>query len=134
MVDERVMDQLKSLGYLSSGGRSYELTGSGKDPKDAIAILRLIDQAESAETNLPEARRIDLLRQALAKDPIIHRCTTNWAAAWRRTPGTMKQCSCTRWLWRRGLRARAFIPALPICWFVAARRIAQSPNMRRQPR
>ncbi len=69
MVDERVMDQLKSLGYLSSGGRSYELTGSGKDPKDAIAILHLIDRAESAETNLPEAKRIDLLRQALVEDP-----------------------------------------------------------------
>ena len=36
MLDERVMDQLKSLGYLAgAGGRSYELTGTGMDPKDA---------------------------------------------------------------------------------------------------
>ena len=56
MLDQRVMDQLKSLGYLSgAGGRSYELTGTGKDPKDAVEILQLIDEAESAGTKLPEA-------------------------------------------------------------------------------
>lgn len=70
MVDERVMDQLKSLGYVSSaGGRSYELTGTGMDPKDAVEILRLIDEAESGGTSLPESRRMELLRRALAKDP-----------------------------------------------------------------
>ncbi len=69
MMDERVMDQLKSLGYLASaGGRSYNLTGTGMDPKDGVGILKLIDEAESAQVNLPEARRIELLRQALAKD------------------------------------------------------------------
>ena len=70
MLDQRVMDQLKSLGYLSgAGGRSYELTGTGIDPKDAVEILQLIDEAESAETNLPEPKRIELLQRALAKDP-----------------------------------------------------------------
>jgi arylsulfatase A-like enzyme/Tfp pilus assembly protein PilF len=70
MVDERVMDQLKSLGYLSAGtGRSYELTGTGTDPKDAVKILQLIDEAESGQANVPEAKRIQLLRQALAQDP-----------------------------------------------------------------
>jgi tetratricopeptide (TPR) repeat protein len=70
MLDERVMDQLKSLGYLSgAGGRSYELAGTGIDPKDAVGILQLIDEAESGETTLPEPKRIELLRQALAKDP-----------------------------------------------------------------
>jgi tetratricopeptide (TPR) repeat protein len=70
MLDERVMDQLKSLGYLSgAGGRTYELSGTGIDPKDAVDILDLIDAAESGETNLPEPKRIELLRQALAKDP-----------------------------------------------------------------
>lgn len=69
MMDERVMDQLKSLGYLASaGGRSYELTGAGMDPKDAVDILKLIDEAESGEKNVPEPKRIELLRQALAKD------------------------------------------------------------------
>jgi choline-sulfatase len=70
MVDERVMDQLKSLGYLSgAGGRSYELTGSGIDPKDGTEILRLIDEAESNDTKLSEPKRIELLRTALNKDP-----------------------------------------------------------------
>ena len=70
MLDERVMDQLKSLGYLSgAGGRSYELAGTGIDPKDAVGILQLIDEAESGETSLGEPKRIELLRQALAKDP-----------------------------------------------------------------
>jgi choline-sulfatase len=70
MLDERVMDQLKSLGYLSgAGGRSYELAGTGIDPKDAVGILQLIDKAESGETSLPEPKRIELLREALAKDP-----------------------------------------------------------------
>jgi choline-sulfatase len=70
MIDERVMDQLKSLGYLSgAGGRSYELAGTGIDPKDAVSILQLIDEAETGETSLPEPKRIELLRRALAKDP-----------------------------------------------------------------
>jgi tetratricopeptide (TPR) repeat protein len=69
MVDERVMDQLKSLGYLSgAGGRSYELTGTGTDPKDMVKVLDMIDIAESGQNNLPEARRIALLREALALD------------------------------------------------------------------
>ena len=70
MLNERVMDQLKSLGYMSgAGGRSYELTGTGIDPKDALDILYWIDEAESGGTKLPESRRIALLRQALDKDP-----------------------------------------------------------------
>jgi arylsulfatase A-like enzyme/Flp pilus assembly protein TadD len=70
LIDERVMDQLKSLGYLSSaGGRSYELTGSGPDPKDMVKILDLIDEAESGQSSLSEPRRIALLQQALAQDP-----------------------------------------------------------------
>ena len=70
MLDTRVMDQLRSLGYLSgAGGRSYELTGAGTDPKDAVEILQLIDQAESAATRISEPQRIALLRRALDKDP-----------------------------------------------------------------
>jgi arylsulfatase A-like enzyme/Tfp pilus assembly protein PilF len=70
MLDNRVMDQLHSLGYLSSaGGRSYELTGTGTDPKDAVEILQLIEQAEDGGSSLSEPKRIELLRRALAKDP-----------------------------------------------------------------
>ena len=70
MLDQRVMDQLKSLGYLAGpGGRSYELTRTGTDPKDAVEVLELIDEAESPGTKVPEAKRIELLQRALAKDP-----------------------------------------------------------------
>jgi choline-sulfatase len=70
MVDERVLEQLKSLGYVGApAGRSYELTGTGKDPKDAVAILKLIDEAESGSSRAPESKRIELLKQALSKDP-----------------------------------------------------------------
>ena len=64
------MDQLRSLGYLAGGGgRSYELTGTGIDPKDRIDILRMIDEAESGQSNIPEPKRIELLRRALSTDP-----------------------------------------------------------------
>jgi choline-sulfatase len=70
MVDERVMDQLKSLGYVSSsGGRSFNLTASGKDPKDAVKILQMIDEAESGQNKLPETKRIALLKSSLEQDP-----------------------------------------------------------------
>ena len=55
MLDTRVMDQLRSLGYLAGGGgRSYELTGTGIDPKDRIEILRMIDEAESGQRHYPK--------------------------------------------------------------------------------
>ena len=70
MVDERLMDQLRSLGYLSSAtGRSYELNGSGADPKDRVKILDLIDEAESGQAQLPETRRLALLQDAMSEDP-----------------------------------------------------------------
>lgn len=70
VVDERVMAQLQSLGYLSGGsGRSYDLTGAGVDPKDRVEVLQLMDQAESSVTNLSDPKRIALLRRALAEDP-----------------------------------------------------------------
>jgi arylsulfatase A-like enzyme/Tfp pilus assembly protein PilF len=70
MVDERVMDQLKSLGYLSGAGkRTYELDRSGLDPKDGIEILHWIDEAEGTAPGMTEERRISLLERALEKDP-----------------------------------------------------------------
>ncbi len=68
-VDQRTMDQLKSLGYLAGPGRSYNLTGQGVDPKDRVEVLKLLELAQAPESHLPDARRIDLLRQALSQDP-----------------------------------------------------------------
>jgi Flp pilus assembly protein TadD len=70
MVDERQMAQLRSLGYLSGfSPQHYDLNGQGVDPKSRIGILKLLFEAESSASNLPEARRITLLEQALREDP-----------------------------------------------------------------
>jgi choline-sulfatase len=70
MVDERQMAQLRSLGYLSGfSPQHYHLNGSGADPKDRVGILKLLDQAENPASNLPLARRINLLQQAMHEDP-----------------------------------------------------------------
>jgi choline-sulfatase len=70
LVDQRLMDQLKSLGYLSGfAPRSYELTGKGVDPKDRVDVLKLLYLAEESSVPLSVARRIQLLEKALAEDP-----------------------------------------------------------------
>jgi choline-sulfatase len=68
-LDQRTMDQLKSLGYLAGPGRSYSLTGQGVDPKDRVKVLKLLEQAQAPESGLADSRRIELLRQALSQDP-----------------------------------------------------------------
>lgn len=68
-VDPKTMAQLRSLGYLggaSPGAR--KLTGTGIDPKDRVEVLRLLFGA-SADSGVPAAQRIPLLRQALQLDP-----------------------------------------------------------------
>lgn len=68
-VDQRTMDQLKSLGYLSGfTGRQYELTGKGPDPKDRVEILKVLE-AMAGGSKLPAGRRIEALQRAIAEDP-----------------------------------------------------------------
>lgn len=70
MLDQRTLDQLKSLGYVSGfASRKYDLTGQGTDPKDRVGVLKLIETAQSRQSHIPEARRIQLLEQALKEDP-----------------------------------------------------------------
>ncbi|MBI4875222.1 MAG: sulfatase-like hydrolase/transferase [Acidobacteria bacterium] len=70
MVDQRTLEQLKSLGYLGgSSQQSYTLTGKGIDPKDRAGVLKLLYLAVSPDAGGALARRIPLLRQALAEDP-----------------------------------------------------------------
>lgn len=67
-VDQRTMDQLKTLGYLGgSSGREYLLTGKGTDPKDRVAVLKSLFLSISP-TATP-AQRIAMLRPALKQDP-----------------------------------------------------------------
>jgi choline-sulfatase len=69
MVDSRTMDQLKSLGYTAGfSARAYNLTGQGADPKDRVDILKLMEAAEHPQSQIPESRRIEILRQALNLD------------------------------------------------------------------
>jgi arylsulfatase A-like enzyme/Flp pilus assembly protein TadD len=70
LVDEKVADQLKSLGYLSGfSPRNYELNGQGADPKDRIGVLKLIDFAENPVERISVAKRIAALEKALQLDP-----------------------------------------------------------------
>jgi arylsulfatase A-like enzyme/Tfp pilus assembly protein PilF len=70
LVDQRTMDQLKSLGYLQGfSPRAYELNGQGIDPKDRTGILRLMELSVAPDTVTPPAKRVALLRQALEQDP-----------------------------------------------------------------
>jgi choline-sulfatase len=67
-VDQRTMEQLKSLGYLGgSSGREYSLTGEGVDPKDRVAVLKTLFLSISPGTTLPQ--RIAMLRRAFEQDP-----------------------------------------------------------------
>ncbi len=69
-LDERQLAELKSLGYLSGfSPQRYDLNGQGSDPKDKVAVLRLIQQAEDSQHHLPPSRRIALLEQAVREDP-----------------------------------------------------------------
>lgn len=69
-MDPHTMEQLKSLGYTSgANANTYSLNGQGADPKDRVAILRLMDAAEQPQSGLSEPRRIELLQQAIHLDP-----------------------------------------------------------------
>ena len=70
LVDERIVDQLKSLGYVSGfASRSYSLNGQGSDPKDRISILKLLDTAENPDSKLSDASRVQALKTAIEEDP-----------------------------------------------------------------
>jgi tetratricopeptide (TPR) repeat protein len=69
-MDERTLEQLKSLGYTSGfTSRSYDLNGQGADPKDRVAILKLMDAAEQPRSGLSAGQRIESLQQAVRLDP-----------------------------------------------------------------
>jgi len=68
MVDQRTMQQLKSLGYLSgTSGREYSLTGQGIDPKDRVSVLKSLFL--SIAPTVTPSQRIQILRGALGQDP-----------------------------------------------------------------
>jgi arylsulfatase A-like enzyme/Flp pilus assembly protein TadD len=67
-VDPRTLQQLRSLGYLGgSTQQKYTLEGKGIDPKDRKEVQKLLYLG--IYSDLPIARRIAMLRQAVAEDP-----------------------------------------------------------------
>jgi len=68
IVDQRTLEELKSLGYLrGSSPGEYTLTGKGVDPKDRIEVLRLLHRA--IDSPAPVTERVSMLRRAIAHDP-----------------------------------------------------------------
>jgi tetratricopeptide (TPR) repeat protein len=65
-VDPQTLRQLRSLGYLG-GGASAPQGASAVDPKQRKDVLKLLHEAMYSDA--PAARRIALLRQAVAADP-----------------------------------------------------------------
>jgi choline-sulfatase len=70
MLDQRTLQQLKSLGYLGgSSAREYALTGQGIDPKDGVDVLKWLNLALTADSLSSSSRRAGVLEKALAADP-----------------------------------------------------------------
>jgi arylsulfatase A-like enzyme/Tfp pilus assembly protein PilF len=70
MVNQKTMQQLRSLGYLGGSSRQeYSLAGKGIDPKDRVDVLKWLHLAVSPDAGVSPRRPVPLLRQALATDP-----------------------------------------------------------------
>jgi choline-sulfatase len=68
-VDQRTLDQLRSLGYVSGVSQpTFDLKGKGVDPKDRLGVLKAMEEADGPQSHLPFPRRIELLRQVLKQD------------------------------------------------------------------
>ncbi len=69
LMDDRTVQQLKSLGYLSGGSREFKLTGQGIDPKDRVEVIKNLELATApGPRRLPPARRLQLLESAMKED------------------------------------------------------------------
>lgn len=71
LMDQRSMEQLKSLGYLSGfAPKEVELNGKGADPKDRLNVLKAFEYAAGSRSHgVPLPRRMAYLKQAVAEDP-----------------------------------------------------------------
>jgi choline-sulfatase len=68
-VDQRTLERLRSLGYISGVSQpTFDLKGTGVDPKDRLGVLKALEEADGPQSHLPLPRRIEVLRQALKQD------------------------------------------------------------------
>lgn len=69
-VDEQTRQELESLGYVSGGSaREIQLGGDAPDPKDRIAVLKTMEEAEISLNAHDNARAAKIIEQALRQDP-----------------------------------------------------------------
>ena len=69
-VDEQTRQELESLGYISGGStREIQLGTDAPDPKDRIAVLKTMEEAEKFLNAHDNARAVQLMEQALRQDP-----------------------------------------------------------------
>ncbi len=103
-VDERTLSQLKSLGYVSGfTARSYDLKGQGTDPKDRTGVLKLLQSVETG--HLAPARRIELLRQALAQDASDPHLYYELGADYEKAGRSTDAMKLYRWALQRGIQS-----------------------------
>ncbi|MGI8786055.1 MAG: sulfatase-like hydrolase/transferase [Acidobacteriota bacterium] len=68
-IDEQTRQELQSLGYASAGAsRELRIDMSGPDPKDRVAILRLLEQATAHMNHDRFASAVPLLYDAVRQD------------------------------------------------------------------
>jgi arylsulfatase A-like enzyme/Tfp pilus assembly protein PilF len=69
-VDEQTRQELESLGYVSGGAtREIQLGTDAPDPKDRIAVLKTMEQAEKFLNAHDNAHAAQFMEQALRQDP-----------------------------------------------------------------
>jgi arylsulfatase A-like enzyme/tetratricopeptide (TPR) repeat protein len=69
-LDEQTRRELESLGYVSAGtGREIQLGTSAADPKDRMAVMKIMQAAERALNAQDNERAAQLMQQALRQDP-----------------------------------------------------------------
>ena len=69
-VDEQTRRELESLGYVSGGSaRKIQLGTDAPDPKDRIAVMKIMQEAEKFLNAHDNGRAEQLMKQALRQDP-----------------------------------------------------------------
>lgn len=69
-VDEQTRQELASLGYVSGGSSQVIALGSdAPDPKDRVAVLKTVQQAEVLLNAHENVRAADIMEQAIRQDP-----------------------------------------------------------------
>lgn len=105
-ADRRTVEQLKSLGYLGgSSGGEYRLTGKGTDPKERLAVLKLLHSAVYSDSQLPLPRRVAMLRQALGMDPANPALYSNLGDLYRNAGSTAEEGQLYQDAVSQGIRA-----------------------------